>query len=134
LSPLIVTDASGDLDSVLGSMGGDAQPQILLQLLARLLAAGQDPGDAVAAPRWMLSREPTNGFDVWNSAQPLVVRVESDAPPGWTRALRQRGYDVAEEGTCDAAFGHAQVIQVTGDGLLSGAADPRSGDGAFAGL
>ena len=133
LSPLVVTDASGELDIVLGSMGGDAQPQILLQLLARLLAARQDAGDAVAAPRWALSREPTTGFDVWNSVDPLVVRVESDAPPGWTRALRQRGYEVVEDRPAEPVFGHAQVIQVTGEGLLAGAADPRSGDGAFVG-
>jgi gamma-glutamyltranspeptidase / glutathione hydrolase len=133
LSPLVVTGPSGDLDTVLGSMGGDAQPQILLQLLARLLAAGQDAGDAVDAPRWALSREPTNGFDVWNSVEPLVVRVEDEAPPGWTRALRQRGYEVIGQRRGDPVFGHAQVIRVTGEGLLAGAADPRSGDGAFAG-
>ncbi|MGN6796507.1 MAG: gamma-glutamyltransferase [Streptosporangiaceae bacterium] len=133
LSPLLVTDASGKLDTVLGCMGGDAQPQILLQLLARLLAAEQDPGDAVAAPRWALSREPTNGFDVWNSVEPLVVRVERDAPAEWSRALRQRGYEVIEERPGDPVFGHAQVIQVTGEDLLAGAADPRSGDGAFVG-
>ena len=133
LSPLVVTGPSGGLDTVLGSMGGDAQPQILLQLLARLFAAGRDAGEAVAAPRWALSREPTNSFDVWNSAEPLVVRVEGDAPPGWTRALRQRGYEVIGERPGDLVFGHAQVIQVTRDGMLAGAADPRSGDGAFAG-
>jgi gamma-glutamyltranspeptidase len=105
----------------------------LLQLLARLFAAGQDAGEAVAAPRWALSREPTNSFDVWNSAEPLVVRVEGDAPAGWTRALRQRGYEVIGERPGDLVFGHAQVIQVTSDGVLAGAADPRSGDGAFAG-
>ncbi|MGN6677885.1 MAG: gamma-glutamyltransferase [Streptosporangiaceae bacterium] len=133
LSPMVVTSASGEIDTVLGSMGGDAQPQILLQLLARLHAAGQAPGTAVSAPRWALSREPTNGFDVWNSVEPLVVRIERDAPPGWTRALHQRGYEVVQEEPGDLAFGHAQVIQITADGLLAGAADPRSGDGAFAG-
>jgi gamma-glutamyltranspeptidase/glutathione hydrolase len=133
LSPLLVTGASGDLDTVLGCMGGDAQPQILLQLLARLFAAHQDAGDAVAAPRWALSREPSNGFDVWNSTDPLVVRVESDAPRAWSRALRQRGYEVVEDQPGDPVFGHAQVIQVTGDGLLAGAADPRAGEGAFVG-
>ncbi|MDR2983479.1 MAG: gamma-glutamyltransferase, partial [Nocardiopsaceae bacterium] len=133
LSPLLVTDASDSLDTVLGTMGGDAQPQILLQLLARLFAAGQQAGDAIAAPRWALSREPTNGFDTWNSEEPLVVRIESNAPPGWTRALRERGYDVIEERPGNPDFGHAHVIQVTGEGLLAGAADPRSGDGAFAG-
>jgi gamma-glutamyltranspeptidase/glutathione hydrolase len=133
LSPLLVTDASNSLDTVLGTMGGDAQPQILLQLLARLFAAGQEAGDAVAAPRWALSREPTNGFDTWNSEEPLVVRIESNAPPGWMRALRERGYEVIEERPGNPDFGHAHVIQVTAEGLLAGAADPRSGDGAFAG-
>jgi gamma-glutamyltranspeptidase len=33
----------------------------------------------------------------------------------------------------DQTFGHAQAIRVTADGMLAGAADPRSGDGAFAG-
>jgi hypothetical protein len=33
----------------------------------------------------------------------------------------------------DQTFGHAQAIRVTPDGLLAGAADPRSGDGALAG-
>lgn len=36
-----------------GTMGGDAQVQIHLQLLARILVAGQDPAEAVAAPRWV---------------------------------------------------------------------------------
>jgi gamma-glutamyltranspeptidase/glutathione hydrolase len=134
LSPLIVTDSVGRLDTVLGTMGGDAQPQILLQLLARLLCAGQSPGQAVSAPRWALSREPTNGFDVWQSDNPLVVRIEGGAPAGWSRALRERAYVVAEEPAGDDFFGHAQVIRVAKDGLLAGAADQRSGDGAFVGL
>ncbi len=133
LSPVIVTDSGGELDTVLGTMGGDAQPQILLQLLVRLLAARQPAGEAVAAPRWALSREPTNGFDVWHADTPLVVRVESDAPAGWGRALGERGYQVIEDPPGDDYFGHAQVIRVTGNGMLAGAADPRSAEGAFAG-
>ena len=42
LSPLAVTRDDGALDAVIGTMGGDAQPQILLQLLARTLIAGED--------------------------------------------------------------------------------------------
>ncbi|RMH70783.1 MAG: gamma-glutamyltranspeptidase, partial [Actinomyces sp.] len=49
LSPALVTHPDGSLRAVLGTMGGDAQPQIVLQLLARLLAAGQDPGRAIGA-------------------------------------------------------------------------------------
>jgi gamma-glutamyltranspeptidase/glutathione hydrolase len=133
LSPLLVTDSSGGLDTVLGTMGGDAQPQILLQILARLLVSRQGVAAAVAAARWALSREPTNGFDVWDSESPLVVRIERDAPPAWSQALRERGYEVVEDSPGDEVFGHAQAIRLTEEGLLSGAADPRAGDGAFVG-
>jgi len=133
LSPLIVTDSSGRLDSVLGTMGADAQPQVLLQLIVRLLALREAAGDAVAAPRWVLSREPTNSFDVWHLGSPPLVRLEHDAPAAWSHGLRERGYEVVESPPGDQAFGHAQVIRVTDEGLLSGAADPRAGDGAFAG-
>ena len=133
LSPLIVTDSSGRLDTVLGTMGADAQPQVLLQLIVRLLALREAAGDAVAAPRWVLSREPTNSFDVWHLDSPPLVRLEHDAPTAWSRGLRERGYQVMESPPGDQAFGHAQVIRITDDGLLSGAADPRARDGAFAG-
>ncbi|HEY2553503.1 MAG TPA: gamma-glutamyltransferase [Streptosporangiaceae bacterium] len=131
LSPLAATGSSGELRAVLGTMGGDAQPHILLQLLVRLLAAGQPPGDAVAAPRWILSRESSNSFDVWQDESLPLVRLERDAPQAWASGLRQRGYHATGPG--DGVFGHAQVIQVTDDGMLAGAADPRAVDGAFAG-
>ena len=51
-----VTDDDVAFEAVLGTMGGDAQPQILLQLLARVLAGGEQPGAAMEAPRWMLTR------------------------------------------------------------------------------
>src|SRR5262249_21264682 len=51
LSPLLITESLTGLDTVLGTMGGDAQPQVLLQLIVRLLALGQAPGQAIAAPR-----------------------------------------------------------------------------------
>jgi gamma-glutamyltranspeptidase/glutathione hydrolase len=133
LTPLAVTTPDGALDGVLGTMGADAQPQVLLQLLVRMLALGQDPGEAIAAPRWVLSREPTTAFDIWQDGEPPLVRLEHDAPPGWARGLRARGYQVIQSPPGDQIFGHAQAIRVTAGGMLAGAADPRSGDGAFAG-
>jgi gamma-glutamyltranspeptidase/glutathione hydrolase len=114
-------------------MGGDAQPQVLLQLLVRALVHGQDPGTAVAAPRWVLSREPTTAFDTWDLDGPPLVRLEHDAPAAWSRGLRDRGFEVVESPPGDQSFGHAQLIRVTRDDMLAGAADPRTGDGAFAG-
>jgi gamma-glutamyltranspeptidase / glutathione hydrolase len=133
LTPLAVTGNDGALDAVLGTMGADAQPQVLLQLLVRMLALGQDPGTAIAAPRWVLSREPTTAFGIWRAGDPPLVRVERGAPPAWAPGLRVRGYQVIESPPGDQTFGHAQAIRVTPDGLLAGAADPRSGDGAMVG-
>ncbi len=134
LSPLAVTDAEFGLESVLGTMGGDHQPQILLQLLARTLVCGQDPGSAIEAPRWVLAREGASSFDVWHGDGEPLVRLEPGAPAAWAAGLRRRGYEVAESRPGEHTFGHAQLIRVTGAGVLSGAADPRSGSGALVGV
>lgn len=131
LSPLVVTTLDRTLDAVLGTMGGDAQPQVLLQLLARTLAGGEDVGEAVAAPRWCLTRDPTDGFDTWASADPPIVRLEDGSPPGWAEGLARRGYAVSPAPRGDHGFGHAHMIRIGADDVLRGAADPRAGDGAF---
>lgn len=134
LSPLAVTHDDGALDAVIGTMGGDAQPQILLQLLARTLIAGEDAGTAVTAPRWSLTREASSGFDVWETAEPPIVALEHDAPGAWQDGLSRRGYRVWRSESADDGSGHAQMIRVTADGMLCGAADPRTRDGACIGL
>jgi gamma-glutamyltranspeptidase / glutathione hydrolase len=134
LSPLAVTREDGALDAVLGTMGGDAQPQIVLQLLARTLIAGEDPGTAVGAPRWSLTREDSDGFDVWEREEPPIVALEYGAPAAWAAGLRRRGYRVSRAGPGEGGFGHAQLIQVAADDMLRGAADPRPRDGACIGL
>ncbi|MFL5859452.1 MAG: gamma-glutamyltransferase, partial [Solirubrobacteraceae bacterium] len=134
LSPLAVTNDDGMMTAVMGTMGGDAQPQILLQLLARVLIAGEEPGPAVTAPRWSLSREPSNGFDVWEHDEPPIVRLEHEAPDTWEDGLSRRGYQVRRSTPTEPGFGHAQMICVSGEGMLCGAADPRSHDGACIGL
>ena len=55
LCPAMAT-RDGRLVAVFGTMGGDAQPQILLQLMARLFAGREGPASAVAAARWVLRR------------------------------------------------------------------------------
>lgn len=134
LVPLAITGPDGTLETVTGTMGGDAQPQVLLQLLVRMLAHGQDPGQAIAAPRWVLSREPTNYFDTWRPAEPPLVRLEYHSPRSWAAGLRAHGFEVSISPPGDQSFGHAQAISIGQDGMLAGAADPRSGDGAVAGL
>ena len=142
LAPALVTRPDGTLHSVLGSMGGDAQPQIVLQLLARLLVHDESPGRAVRAGRWVLGpgRVPGGaagthaGFDLWDGDGPGVVEVEAHAPEAWDAGLTERGHEVLRSADeIDHTFGHAQVIEVT-DGVLAGIADPRSLDGAASGF
>ena len=88
LSPMLVTDAPRRraLTHLVGAMGGDAQPQIIVQLLARLLRAGQDPARAITAPRFTLDAPSAGPFRLW-WGEDLTVVVEADAPPAWPAGL-----------------------------------------------
>jgi gamma-glutamyltranspeptidase / glutathione hydrolase len=128
LSPLLATRPDdGSLAAVLGTMGGDAQPQILLQVLARLLHHRETPGSAVAAGRWWL-RAGESGFATWTSEDPHVV-VEGHAPGDWAGGLAARGHTVAAVAPFDHGAGHAHAIVVRDD-HVAGAADPRARTGA----
>jgi gamma-glutamyltranspeptidase/glutathione hydrolase len=133
LSPALVTRADGSLAMVVGTEGGDAQPQVLLQLLARVLGAGQSPGQAMAAPRWALT-DPAGGggFHTWRAHGDVRVRVEGHAPPAWGPGLEDRGHKVQRAEPFALGFGQAQLIQVAGD-HLAGASDPRARDGGAVG-
>jgi len=133
LCPAMVTRSEGALHAVLGTMGGDAQPQIVLQLLARLLAHGQSPAVAIGSGRWALTG-PTTGFDTWTGSEGPAVNVEGHAPQGWEQDLAARGHRAGRVAPWDSGFGHAHAIVVEPDGMLAGAADPRSRVGAAAGV
>ena len=120
LSPLLVTRADGSLDAVLGTMGGDAQPQILVQLLARRYVARHDPAATITAPRWVFAGD--------------GVRVEGHAPAEWADELRRHGYAVEGAEPWAREFGHAHLISAEADGVLAGASDPRALGGAALGL
>ena len=134
LSPALVANPDGTLRQVLGTMGGDSQPQILLQLLARTLRLGQTPGAAICAPRWVLGPDDHDaGFATWRPGQGRQVLVE-DAATGWHESLAARGHTTALRDDAPHTYGHAHLIEVTDQGTLAGAADPRAAIGAAAGL
>jgi gamma-glutamyltranspeptidase/glutathione hydrolase len=116
------------LAAVFGTMGGDAQPQILLQIAARLLGGRQSPADAIHAGRWVLQPDDpaTAGFDTWTSRASRLVVVEDRAPAGWAAGLGSRGHDVRTRTGLDGGFGHAHAITIDQDGLRRAAADPRT--------
>lgn len=129
LSPALVTTDRGAVRATVGTMGGDAQPQIVLQLLARLLGADQTPATAVHAPRFVLANHRGGGgFDTWDDAGTVGIDLEADAPAAWFEGLTRRGHQVRRVGSANHAMGHAHVISVLDDGL-GGAADRRAGSG-----
>jgi gamma-glutamyltranspeptidase/glutathione hydrolase len=133
LAPALVTRPDGSLRAVVGTMGGDSQPQILLQLLTRLLRHGKHAGAVIGAPRWVLSSGSAHGFDTWVEPDQVTVAVEEDAGPGWAAGLRDRGHAVEVVNGLAGGFGHAQLIEVGDDGMRVGAADPRAIVGAAIG-
>jgi gamma-glutamyltranspeptidase/glutathione hydrolase len=130
LSPALAT-RSGEFVSVFGTMGGDAQPQILLQIAARLFHHGQSPAAAISAPRWALAG-PATGFDTWDDMAVQGVGIEGHAPTGWVDGLAARGHRTSTLPAWDSTFGHAHAIVRDRDGL-AGAADPRTRVGAVIG-
>jgi gamma-glutamyltranspeptidase/glutathione hydrolase len=130
LSPALVTKPSGELDMVIGTMGGDTQPQILLQLLTRTLAGNEPLGDAIAAPRWALANADSgDGFDTWRARGRVQVQLEPGAPEAWATGLRDRGHHVAA--AIGGNNGHAQSIRGDRD-HHEGASDPRALSGEAA--
>ena len=126
LAPVLVTGADRGLVATVGSAGGDAQPQVVLQLLARLLRHGQSPSEAVGAPRWVLRSGPT-GFDTWTHVgDETAVVIESTAPATWPSGLRDLGHRVRSAPGGDGVFGHAHAITRSADGSVSAAAEPRA--------
>jgi gamma-glutamyltranspeptidase len=109
---------------VVGSMGGDAQPQIHAQVVPALVDGGLSPAAAVAMPRWFL--DPVEHF-----APPRVVRVEPRVGRATIERLRALGHDVVEAEPFDPGLGHCHAIELVdggpaAGGTLAAATDPRS--------
>jgi gamma-glutamyltranspeptidase/glutathione hydrolase len=136
LSPLLTTSPDGALSHLVGAMGGDAQPQIILQVLARMLPGGQDPATALAGARLSLDAPAAGPFRLW-WGDVLEVAVEAHAPAEWINDLRRRGHRVQPIAAFDpVTVGCSQVISVVRQGDVGaeshhfvGAADPRSPSG-----
>ncbi len=136
LSPALVTRSDGSLAVVIGTMGGDVQPQILAQLLARLLHSGEDPATAIAAARVVPEAAGAPPFRLWQAPSRSLL-MEFNAPEQWHNGLESRGHRVRVVGALNPVdVGCSQIISVerAGDDLtLTGASDPRSPEGAALG-
>lgn len=130
LAPAMVTGTNRRLRTVFGTMGGDGQPQVVLQMVARLLQADLDPGRNLSAPRFTLTVPDAAGFDTWDKRDRLIVAMERGS--GWADGLTRRGHDVIELPWGTGLFGHAHMIDVRPD-HFAGCADPRALVGAALG-
>lgn len=115
LSPSIWSRA-GHLDSVLGTRGGDAQPQLLLQVAAAAFGVGLSPSDAQALPRWNV-----RGFDPGAATQVRLEPGLEDQLP----TLEAAGHNVSMAGELQPGWGPVSLITVADTGLRTGAPDPR---------
>ncbi len=110
---------------VVGSMGGDAQPQIHAQFVSAVVDGGVDVRTAVAAPRWYV--EPADHF-----RPPTDVHLEPRHLPGIAEALAARGHRLVPTAPFDSNLGHEHAIELIDggpaapDGSLAAATDPRS--------
>jgi oxamate amidohydrolase len=110
---------------VYGSMGGEGQPQTQAAVFARYVWRGQGLQQAVTAPRWLLGR-------TWG-AETTTLKLESRFGAEVIDRLRTLGHDVELVAPYCDIMGHAGAIVRRADGLLEGAADPRS-DGSVEAL
>ncbi|HEX6981025.1 MAG TPA: gamma-glutamyltransferase family protein [Alphaproteobacteria bacterium] len=110
---------------VYGTMGGEGQPQTQAALFTRYALYGQEVQQAVTAPRWLLGR-------TWGAAT-TNLKIESRFDPALIEAMRRAGHDVEVVGPFEEMMGHAGIVVHGQDGLIEGAADPRS-DGAALGF
>ena len=79
-----------------------------------------------SAPRFALASPSKTGFDTWSDRGNVRVRLEPHAHD-WEAALRDKGHTVEMAKVSEmSGFGHAHLIEVTADGTLAGAADPRA--------
>jgi gamma-glutamyltranspeptidase / glutathione hydrolase len=117
----------GVAEVAFGAMGGDGQPQTMVQLVTGLVDDGLGPQALVDRPRFVLETE--------GAGQPLgPVRIESDGVDAATvAALESRGHDVTLVEPQTPLMGWAQVIRRRPDTSYQGGADPRA-DSLAAGL
>ncbi|HUG28199.1 MAG TPA: gamma-glutamyltransferase, partial [Gemmatimonadales bacterium] len=117
IAPTIVLRGD-DVRLVIGGAGSAYIPTAVTQVTFRMLALGEDPWLAIAAPRLQPSRL-------------AGVEVEPGFAPEVYAALRAHGY-LPQSRVADLMFGAVHAVMQMPNGMLVGVADPRR-DGVAAG-
>jgi gamma-glutamyltranspeptidase len=123
----------------IGSMGGDAQPQIHVQLLSAIIDFDSNVQQAIAAPRWRslrinvdppgIQQELSGQRDVDEQSRNTIiemVHLEDRFLKGVPLALELLGHRITVGQSWEDAMGHAQAILINpSTRVFEGAADPR---------
>lgn len=114
LTPVMLTDGSGQFEMTIGTPGGHGQTQTHTQILHAMYLFGLSPQQAVEAARF-------RHFDG------LSLGVEERIPADVLNALAERGHDLRVISGWTSTFGGAQVIRVVQRSpmVLRTGADPR---------
>ncbi|HEX4843913.1 MAG TPA: gamma-glutamyltransferase family protein [Limnobacter sp.] len=109
---------------VYGTMGGEGQPQTQAAVFSRYGLFKQPLQQAITAPRWLLGR-------TWGE-QSTTLKLENRFDAQLVQQLREAGHvlEVLPEAFSDT-MGHAGAVVRHPNGVMEGAADPRS-DGEVA--
>jgi len=103
---------------VFGTMGGHSQPVIHLQLVNGLVDFGFEPQEAIEVARWVSRREPGEAGETIYLEPELAERAAGE--------LARLGHRVEIVERWSSLMGHAHLIMIGDDGVLSGASDPRA--------
>lgn len=115
LSPTLWS--SGDQPRwILGTRGGAVQPQLIAQMGASAILAGEDLNRAQARPRWTVS-----DFGPETSSSPTL---EPGFHPVGVDDLRARGHDLTVLAAPQPGWGPVSIIELDGP-TRQAAADPR---------
>ena len=95
-----------------GTMGGERQPQLQVQVLRSLVNEGLEPAEAVARPRMAIL------------VDGVTLAVEADYPGAAQMARADRRVRLMP--ARHHSLGHAQAILIDGPGKWRAGADPRS--------
>jgi len=117
MTPTIVTEA-GQLRLVVGAAGGSTIITTVLQLVLNVLVFEQDVSTAINAPKIHHQWRPT----------PLRVEERVQLPLATLQDLQRRGHLIQKRWE----WGNANIVEVTPNNKLQGAADPR-GEGTALG-
>ncbi len=121
--PMVLRD--GEPELVFGTMGGDGQPQIQVQLLHYIYERGLNVQQALDMPRWIFGRHPGAGPS--GAADAEGVLIESRFDPRLAAYLRERGHRLSELGPYRNEMGHAHAIAIDRRaGTFAGGGDPRA--------